>query len=491
LSALKKLLSQTAIYGLSHILGRLVNYLLVPLHTRVFHDPAEYGTITEMYSYVSFFIVVLTYGMETTFFRFSQKFPGERKVYSTALISLLVTSVIFIAAATLLAEPLAASLQYATHPEYVTWFAVILGCDAVAAIPFAMLRQQNRPVRFALLKNINILINVLLNLYFLLLCPYLLQQGLFAPFYDPSIGVGYVFISNMLASVITLPLLSQEIRLVFSGFDFAIWKQMLRYGAPLLIVGLGGMVNETLDRAIMKYLITDKETAMHQLGVYGANYKLSILISLFIQAFRYAAEPFFFSGATDANRKLLYAKVMNYFVLVCLSTFLLVMLFIEQFKNFVGPDYHEGLNIVPILLLANICLGVYFNLSIWFKLADKTSVGAIISAVGALITISLNLWWVPLYGYTGAAWATLFCYFSMMLMGYFTGAKYFPIPYQIRRLALYALLAFLIYFGAGYLHAHVLSDGPLRWVINVLLLLLFAGIGYTAERKNKMLNLPA
>jgi O-antigen/teichoic acid export membrane protein len=312
----------------------------------------------------------------------------------------------------------------------------------VAAIPFAMLRQQNRPVRFALLKNTNILINVLLNLYFLLLCPYLLQQGVLAPLYDPSIGVGYVFISNMLASIITLPLLSQEIRLVFSGFDFAIWKQMLRYGAPLLIVGLGGMVNETLDRAIMKYLITDKETAMHQLGVYGANYKLSILISLFIQAFRYAAEPFFFSGATDANRKLLYAKVMNYFVLVCLSTFLLVMLFIEQFKNFVGPDYHEGLNIVPILLLANICLGVYFNLSIWFKLADKTSVGAIISAVGALITISLNLWWVPLYGYTGAAWATLFCYFSMMLMGYFTGAKYFPIPYQIWRLALYALLAF-------------------------------------------------
>jgi len=490
LSALKKLLSQTAIYGLSHIAGRLVNYLLVPLHTRVFHNPAEYGTITEMYSYVSFFIVLLTYGMETTFFRFSQKMPGEKRVYSTALSSLVITSGVFVLSATFFAPSLATLLRYEAHPEYISWFAVILAYDAVAAVPFALLRQQNRPIRFAVLKNANILINVLLNGYFLLLAPYLQQRGLAAPFYHASVGVGYVFISNMVASVLTLPLLSQQILMISRGFDFQLWKQMLRYGGPLLLVGLGGMVNETLDRAIMKYLIADAQTALHQLGVYGANYKLSILITLFIQAFRYAAEPFFFSGATDANRQVLYARVMNYFVLVCLTTFLLVMLFIDRFALFVGSAYHEGLHIVPVLLLANICLGVYFNLSIWYKLADKTMYGAGISAAGALITVSLNLWWVPAYGYTGAAWATLVCYFSMMVMGYVTGARHFPIPYQPVRLLLYTAAALGVYALSGYLF-HYLTPGPARWVVAAMLLLLFATGGYLAERRNKIVNLPA
>jgi O-antigen/teichoic acid export membrane protein len=490
LSALKKLLSQTAIYGLSHIAGRLVNYLLVPLHTRVFHNPADYGTITEMYSYVSFFIVLLTYGMETTFFRFSQKMPGEKKVYSTALISLVITSLLFVLSATFFSAPVASMLRYEAHPEYITWFAVILACDAVAAVPFALLRQQNRPIRFAVLKNTNILINVLLNAYFLLLAPYLLRSGMAAPFYDPTIGVGYVFVANMVASVLTLPLLSQQILMISRGFDVTIWKQMLRYGAPLLLVGLGGMVNETLDRASMKYLIADQQTALHQLGVYGANYKLSILITLFIQAFRYAAEPFFFSGVTDANRKVLYARVMNYFVLVCLSTFLLVMLFIDRFALFVGSAYHEGLHIVPVLLLANICLGVYFNLSIWYKLADKTMYGAVISAAGACITIALNLWWVPAYGYTGAAWATLVCYFCMMVMGYLTGARHFPIPYQPMRLLAYTAAALGIYLLSGYLFT-LLAPGAARWAVAAALLLLFAAGGYLAERKNKILNLPA
>lgn len=476
---------------MSHIVGRLVNYLLVPLHTRVFHDPAQYGTITEMYSYVSFFIVLLTYGMETTFFRFSQKMPEEKKVFSTALISLFITSVLFVGSATWWAQPLADFMHYAAHPEYITWFAVILACDAVAAVPFALLRQQNRPIRFAVFKNFNILINVALNAYFLLLAPYLQQRGMVAPFYNPSIGVGYVFIANLVASVLTLPLLSQQLLLITRGFDFTLWKHMVRYGAPLLIVGLGGMVNETLDRAIMKYLIADEATALHQLGVYGANYKLSILITLFIQAYRYAAEPFFFSGATDANRKVLYARVMNYFVLICLSAFLLVMLFIDQFALFVGDSYREGLHIVPLLLLANICLGIYFNLSIWYKLADKTMYGAGISVIGALITIALNVWWVPVYGYTGAAWATLVCYFSMMVMGYVSGARYFPIPYQPVRVMVYVFTAIGIYMLSQYVYANVVPPGPGRWITGSALLVLFAAGGLLAERKNKILNLPA
>jgi len=492
LSKLKNLATQTAIYGLSTILGRLLNYLLVPLHTRVF-GTADYGVVGELYAYVSFFIVVLTYGMETGFFRFSQDETLKEKVFPTAFISICVSSIIFMIGMTSFAQPVANLIRYPNHPEYIVYFSLILGLDAIASIPFALLRQQNRPIKFAIVKNINIFSNILLNLYFLLLCPYLLKtSNISLPFYNPAIGVGYVFISNLVSSIITLPLLLTEIKHIQKGFDPILWKKMMMYGLPLLVVGLGGMVNETLDRAIMKYLLPAGDIGMSQLGIYSANYKLSILMSLFIQAFRFAAEPFFFSHAKTTDKKTIYAQVMDYFVIICLGIFLLVTLYIDIFKYFIGEQFYEGLKVVPILLLANLCLGVYYNLSIWYKLSDQTGKGAVISLTGAGITIVLNILWIPAFGYVGSAWATFICYFSMMLICYFAGIKYYPIAYNIKRIlsfsALTLLLFFVGWFGRNYFYA---NNNSLTFILNSVLFLIFIAAVYMFVKKDKLLNSPA
>jgi O-antigen/teichoic acid export membrane protein len=488
LSQLKKLASQTAIYGVSTILGRLLNYLLVPLHTRVF-GTADYGVVSELYAYVSFFIVVLTYGMETAFFRFSQD-EGNKKVFSTSFVSVTLTSVLFMLGMSFFAKPVAGLIRYSDHPEYIIYFSVILGLDAIASIPFALLRQQSRPVKFALVKNINIFSNILLNLYFLMLCPYMQREAsVTLPFYDATIGVGYVFISNLVASILTIPLLFGEIMQVQKGFDPALWKKMIAYGLPLLVVGLGGMVNETLDRAIMKYLLPPGDSAMSQLGIYGANYKLSILMSLFIQAFRFAAEPFFFSHAKTSDKKTIYAQVMDYFVIVCLGIFLLVTLYIDLFKHFIGEQFYEGLRIVPILLLANLCLGVYYNLAIWYKLSDQTNKGAMISLIGAGITIVLNIWWIPLFGYMGSAWATFICYFSMMVICYAMGARYYPITYHVKRLLRFTALALSLFAAAWLGRAQFYGNNlMLIYLLNTVLFIIFIAAVYLFVKKDKMLT---
>jgi len=491
LSQLKKLASQTAIYGLSTILGRLLNYLLVPLHTRVFNT-SDYGVVGELYAYVSFFIVMLTYGMETGFFRFSQDETLKEKVFPTAFISISISSIIFMIGMSMFAQPIANVIRYATHPEYIIYFSLILGLDAIASIPFALLRQQNRPIKFAIVKNINIFSNILLNIYFLLICPYFLKtSNLSLPFYHHEIGVGYVFISNLISSIITLPLLFTEIKHIQKGFDPVLWRKMMLYGLPLLVVGLGGMVNETLDRAIMKYLLPSGEAGMSQLGIYSANYKLSILMSLFIQAFRFAAEPFFFSHAKTTDKKTIYAQVMDYFVIICLGIFLLVTLFIDVFKYFIDTPYYEGLKVVPILLLANLCLGVYYNLSIWYKLSDQTNKGAFISLIGAGITIVLNIWWIPVFGYIGSAWATFICYFSMMVLCYFMGMKYYPIHYHVKNVlgfALFALTIFLI--GTFFRDQFLLSNAMLSYSINAILFAIFGVAAFVFYKKDKLLTSP-
>lgn len=488
---LKKLASQTAIYGLSTILGRLLNYLLVPLHTRVFAT-ADYGIVGELYAYVSFFIVMLTYGMETGFFRFSQNEENKEKVFPTAFISICVTSIIFMIGMSAFSQPIANAIRYPTHPEYIIYFALILGLDAIASIPFALLRQQNRPIKFAIVKNINIFSNILLNLYFLLLCPYLLMKSnITLPFYDISIGIGYVFISNLVSSIITIPLLFTEIKFIKNGFDKALWRKMIIYGLPLLIVGFGGMINETLDRAIMKYLLPAGDVGMSQLGIYSANYKLSILMSLFIQAFRFAAEPFFFSHAKTTDKKTIYAQVMDYFVLICFGIFLLVTLFIDVFKHFISEPYYEGLKIVPVLLLANLCLGVYYNLSIWYKLSDQTNKGALISLTGASITLILNFWWIPIFGYEGSAWATFICYFSMMMICYFMGMKYYPIHYNVKHILGFATLALILYAIGNLTRHQFIENNPfIVYTINTLLLGIFGTVAFLFFKKDKMLTSP-
>jgi len=478
------------VYGLSTILGRFLNYLLVPLHTRVFGTD-EYGVVSELYAYVSFFLVTLTYGMETAFFRFSQGEEKKDTVFPTAFVSVGISSVVFMLCMGAFAQPIANAIRYPNHPEYIIIFSLIMGFDAMASIPFALLRQQGRPIKFAIIKNINIISNIILNLYFLMLCPYMQQKSnISLPFYDATLGVGYVFISNLVASIITFPLLSKEILWIRKGFDMTLWRKMIAYGLPLLVVGLGGMVNETLDRAIMKYLLPAGDRTMSQIGIYGANYKLSILMSLFIQAFRFAAEPFFFSHAKTSDKKITYAQVMDYFVIVCLGIFLLVTLYIDLFKYFIGDRFYEGLKVVPILLLANLCLGVYYNLSIWYKLSDQTRKGAVISLIGAGITIGLNIWWIPVFGYVGSAWATFICYFTMMLICYVMGMKYYPIPYHIRHVLSFAGIALMLYF-AGWYCRNTLSAGDITRTlcINSALFLFFIIAVGLFIKKDRMIKL--
>lgn len=482
MNPLKKLASQTAVYGLSQIVGRFVNYLLVPLHTALF-DTAEFGVNTLMYSYVTFFNVLLTYGMETAFFRFSQKQDNPAQVYSTALTSLISSSLFFGLLFGVFSPQIASVINVPEHPEYVVYFTAIIALDAISAVPFAYLRQQNKALKFAIVKNINIFTNILLNLYFLLLCPYVqIEYGTLLPLYNGTVNIGYIFLANLIASIVTIPLLWKEILAIRNAsFNKTLWREMLIYGLPLMVVGFAGMINETLDRIIISYVYTDVQEGLRATGIYGANYKLSILMSLFIQAFRYAAEPFFFNHAKDNDKRHIYATVMNYFTLVCLALFLTVTLYIDVFKHFINNRYWEGLHVVPVLLLANMFLGMYYNLSIWYKLSDNTNKGAMISTTGAVITILANIILVPLLGYTGSAWATLICYVSMAVICYVMGAKYYPIPYQVGRLFGYIVFALVLFLGSNYLP---IPDGILKHSLNALLLLLFIGVTVVSERKN-------
>lgn len=470
-------------YGLSQILGRFVNYLLTPLHTKLL-EPALYGVNTLMYGYVTFFNVLLTYGMETAFFRFSQKKDNPAQVYSTALTSLIVSSAAFMLILGALAAPVANLIGIAGHPEYVVYFAVIISLDAICAIPFAYLRQQNKALRFALIKNINIFTNIVLNLYFFLLCPYVENTyQVRLPLYHGGAEVGYIFISNLVASILTLPLLAKEVMAIQQAtFNKSLWKEMLVYALPLMVVGFAGMINEALDRIIILYLYPTEQQGLIATGIYGANYKLSILMTLFIQAFRYAAEPFFFSQAKAGDKREVYASVMNYFVLVCLVLFLTVTLYIDVFKYFIDVRYWEGLNVVPVLLLANMFLGIYYNLTIWYKLSDQTNKGAVISLTGAAITIAANFLLVPYFGYTGSAWATLICYVSMVVICYLMGLKYYPIPYHTGRIIGYLVLALLLYYVSRQL-GHWAWNAILLNAINAFLLLGFTSVAFIVERK--------
>jgi len=485
LTPLKKLASQTAIYGLPTIVGRLLNYFLTPLYTYLF-SPAEFGEVTSAYAYVSFLMVFLTYGMETSLFRFSQTEIAKEKVYSTALSSLLVTSSAFILLTVFYSGSIAETLDFSGHPEYIVWFAFILGCDAFSAIPFAKLREQNKARRFALIKSLNIAINIGLNLFFLWFCKsvYDSQESIFKPFveivYNPAIGIGYIFISNLFASVITLLLLSPEIISVKWKIDTALWKRMMRYGLPLLVAGLAGMTNETLDRVLIPLLLPE-EIAKSQNGIYGACYKIAILMTIFIQAFRFAAEPFFFSHSKEKDAKKKYADIMKYFVIICSGIFLGTMMNMQWIQYFVGERFREGLDVVPILLIANLFLGIFINQSIWYKLTGQTGYGAMITILGALITISLNIYWIPRIGYMGSAWATLICYASMMICSYFLGNKHYPVNYDLKRILGYMGLSVTLYFISTFI---VTESSVIKLFLNNLMLLAFFAVAWKMEKNN-------
>ena len=452
LSTLRKLASETAIYGVSSIVGRFLNYLLVPLYTYHF-SPAEYGVVSELYAYAGFFAVVLVFGLETGYFRFRDKDDGRAgdTAFATALRFVLTANAVFLLAIVALQLPIAGALRYPDHPEYILWFAIILVLDSAGAIPFARLRAENRAARFATIKLAEIGLTVALNLFFIVWCRHAYEvapQSFLARFYDPAIGVGYIFIANLIASAFKWTLLLPQFRGLMSGFDRALFRRMIAYSLPMVVIGFAGIVNEMLDRVLLKFLLPhDLQTNLALLGIYSACYKLSILMSLFIQAFRYAGEPFFFAHAGRDDARQIYADVMKYFVIFCVFIFLVVTLYLDIFKYFIGSEFRSGLPVVPILLMANLCLGIYVNLSIWYKLTDHTGLGAWVAIGGAVLTVILNVLWIPILGYMGSAWATLVCYGAMAAVSYVLGRRYYPVRYDLRSISGYVILGIALYAG--------------------------------------------
>lgn len=473
MSLLKKLAGETALYGLSSILGRLLTFVfLTPFLTHIFNDDrAQMGIQTDIYAWAAFLMIVFTYRMETAFFRFGSKKEERATAYKTATTMVVSTSSVFVLLLVALSGPIANQLGYPEHSHYIIWFAFILGFDALVAIPFAMLRLEGKALKFALIKLTNLFVHLGFVFTFLYVLPNYYPQ-----YFDPEMGIGYVFIANLLASGVTFCLLlptywyktKEETNSSPVRFDAALLKRMLLYSMPLVLAGFAGIINEVLDRILLKaFLLGNKEEILGQLGVYGACYKIAIFMNLFTQAFNYAAEPFFFRNADKAYSKLLYANIAFLFTLIGTIGFLGIMLFMDIVQFFVASNYREGLVIVPILLLANLCLGLYYNLAIWFKLSDQTKYGGLIAVIGASITIVGNIVLIPLMlqfdypGYLGSAWATLLCYASMVLLAYFLGQKHYPIPYPIIRMFGYiatVVLIYLIYAWtiAPYLTPHTL-----------------------------------
>lgn len=484
MNPLRRLASQTAIYGLSTIVGRFLNYLLVPLFTYYF-SPAEYGVISEFYAYTGFLAVLLVFGLETGYFRFRDQNAGSTGAdlaYATALRFLLCANLGFFALVTLFDQAIAAGLNHGGHPDYVVWMAAILALDSMTAVAFARLRAEEKPWRFAGIKVVEILATVGMNLFFIVVCRDAFNHdpaSALGRLWDPEIGVGYIFIANLIGSGVKWLLLAPQLRGIGAGFDPALFARMMRYSLPMVVIGFAGVINEMLDRAMMKYLLPyDAATNLAQLGIYSACYKLSILMSLFIQAFRYAGEPFFFSHAGHKDSGDLYARIMTAFVIFCTLIFLFVTLYLDLFKYFIGEPFRAGLAVVPVLLLANLFLGIYINLSIWYKLTDRTLIGAWVALGGAAITIALNLWWVPILGYMGAAWAHLASYASMAIASYLLGRRYYPVPYDIKRMLGYIGLGLVIYLING----KIVATGMLPpFVSATILIALFLGIAYAMD----------
>lgn len=492
-SIIKRLASQTAIYGLSSIAARLLNFLLVPLHTAFLAGADDYGKVGVMFAYAAFMAVLLTYGMETAFFNFSRQENEREKSFSTSGISIVITTTVFLILGLSFNDKIAWAIGYPQFPEFVQYFVLILSFDAVAAIPLARLRLDQRPWRFATARLLSIGVNILFNVYFLVVCPWLLSQGydgFLTASYNPNHLVHYIFISNAIGSAAMLVFLLPELFKLKAGFHLEHWKKMIRYAAPLIFVGMAGIVNETFDRIMIKQLLPE-DIADHQAGIYNAFYKLSIIMTMFVQAFRYAAEPFFFSHAKEKDARSNYAEIMNYFVLICCLVFLGTMFFIRELapifirkaSYFNDPN---GLKIVPILLMANLFLGIYYNLSVWYKLTDNTKIAAVITIAGALVTLFINYIFIPKYGFLASAWATLIVYFSMTLASTLIGRRYYPVPYSFGKILLMlagAIVLFLIH--------NWVKVGDLTLIgnvaVSVLMMGLFVGLFYPMVRATKKL----
>jgi len=470
---LKVLAKQTAIYGLSSIIGRFLNYLLVPLYTaKLAAASGGYGVITNIYAYTALLLVILTYGMETTFFRFSNK-EGEdpRRVYSTTLMSVGFTSLLFIALVFIFLSPISEFMGYADHPSYIWVMAITVAFDAFQCIPFAYLRYQKKAIKFAALKLLFIVMNIALNLAFFVLLPWIYESNpeSVSAIYDPTIGAGYAFYVNLFCTASITLFFWRELKIDYV-FDKALLKRMLGYSWPILVLGIAGILNQTADKILFPYIYKSSD-AHAQLGIYGAASKIAMIMAMITQAFRYAYEPFVFGKSKDKDSKETYAKAMKYFLIFTLLAFVVVIAYLPILKYIIGRDYWEGLRVVPIVMAAEIMMGIYFNLSFWYKLIDKTIWGAWFSGIGCAVLIAVNVIFVPRYGYMACAWAGFAGYGTAMTLSYFVGQRYYPINYPMRDMFIYVALTIALYDLIDSSNSRL----PLwlAMIVNTVLILLF------------------
>ncbi len=486
MSLLKQLAGDTVVYGLGSVLPRILNFvILTPYYTNTFAT-GEYGIVSEMYTYAALLLVFFTYRMETAFFRFGSEKGALSSTFSTATISLLISSLLLVGLLLWNAEGIANWLDYPDQRHYVILFTFIIAFDALAAIPFARLRLENRAKRFALIKILNIVLTMIFIFFFLELCPRLEDAGVnWATWiYDGTDRIQYVFIANLLGSALVLVMLLPLYARLQLVWDAKLWKRMIRYAAPLIVVGLAAVINQLINIPLIRYLLPySPEENQAQMGIFSGAAKIAVIMSLFTQAFNYAAEPFFFKNARRSDSKVVYAEVSQLFALVGSVVFLGIMLYIDIVQFYIGKDFRVGLSVVPLLLLAYLCLGLYYNFSIWYKLNDRTSFGAYISVGGALITLALNILLIPRVGYIGAAWAALACYAFMAAAGYLTGQKFYPIPYPIWRILGYIILAVIFYQINLFFRDNFELKVLMRLLVNTGILSAYLGVLFFMEKE--------
>lgn len=489
MAELKSLAKDTAIYGMSSIVGRFLNYLLVPLYTAVL--PASsggYGVVSNVYAYTALILVLLTFGMETGFFRFANKSDeNPEKVYTNTLLFVGGLSLLFVILGMTFLHPIASFLEYPDHADYVGMMILVVALDSFQCVPFSYLRYKKRPIKFAAIKMLNIVGNIGLNLFFLLLCPWLYVH---APetvswFYHPDYQVGYIFVSNLIMSVIQLFFFIPELRGFSYRADWQLIKRMVAYSFPILIFGLVGILNQTVDKMIYPFLFDDRQEGLVQLGIYSATSKVALVMAMFTQAFRYAYEPFVFGKNKDADNRKVYAAAMKYFFIFSLLAFLTVMGYMDLLKFMVARDYWEGLSVVAIVMGAEIFKGIYFNLSFWYKLTDETHWGAYFSLIGCTVILALNVWLVPLYGYIASAWASVAGYGAITLLSYIIGQKKYPVIYPLKDMAVYLVLAAVLFVLSEIVSVqHVI----LRLLYHTLLILIF--VAFIIKRDLPLKSIP-
>lgn len=480
-------------YGVPKIVSRFLNYGLTLLGFRIF-DPVSTSDLTQVYAVIPFLNILFTYGLETSYFRFAQQ-KDRNILYNTLNVSIVASTVLFTILLFAFKGSITSFIELRDHPEFVTWMIWITFFDTLAVIPFAKLRLEERPRKYAFVNLASALLNILLTLFFLFVAKgaHDRDENSFLAFlYNPDIGVGYFIIANLIASFATLLLLYKEISVIRFVFDKQLWKEIMLYSYPLIIVGLGGMINEMLSRLVYRKVIPgDSIQEKQDLGIFGANYKLAVLITIFIQIFKLAAEPFFFNQSKNDDAQKVYARVMKFFVIACSFMFLVIALFLDFWKYLIASKfkaYAEGIHIVPILAMGSVFLGIYYNLTVWYKLTNRNMTGAYITIAGAIITVVLNIVLIPDFGYTGSAWATFICYAFMMVISYALGQKYYPIPYPKKKLLTYLVICVLLYVFHEYALARNLNHqaGYYPYVYygsSLLLLGLFTFLILKVEKK--------